>query len=220
MCKSAAEGGQRCSAHTRARFDKATDNLAVAAATGDPERIQQARAAWETAAVEHASTREGRNELRKKVSEHTAAGDDDLAANTTNIIQRGTALQAANREVAEAIRAANRPEARTARDIANGRYSFADDDTAVMSSARFVCENHDQPGSCDVECVQLLDAMAGDDGTSVTYDPTGTSYGPDKPYTVHSYDVSRKAAVEYVITPIDRLDDTSRETVLAALDNR
>lgn len=217
MCKSQAEGGQRCSAHTRARLDKATDNLALAAASGNSDLVASAREAWDTAAVEHASTREGRNEMRKQIADFEQSGETELAANHANIIRRGSDLSAANRAVAEAIRQANRPEVRTARDIAAGRYDMTDDNTAVIGSGRFVCENHNKPGSCDSECTQLITAMAGDDGDGIPYDPTGTTYGPDRPYTYYSYDVAKSATMEYIVTPLDCLDDTSRATVEAAL---
>lgn len=217
MCKSQAEGGQRCAAHTRARFTKATESLTAATATGDPARIEDARRTWDVAAVEYASTREGRNELRKEFGTHRRAGDPEGAANVSNIIQRGHALAAANREAADTIRDANRPEVRTARDIAQGRYTFTDDDTAVMGTPRFTCENHNKPGSCTPECADLNAAMNGGGDTGVAFDPTGTTYGPDRPYMRYDYDANKKVAVEYVVTPIDRLDDTSHATVVEAL---
>jgi hypothetical protein len=219
MCKSQVEGGQRCSSSTSTRFTKATQALEVAVTSGDTAQIGEARAAWDVAAVEHASTREGRNELRKEHAAHTRAGDQEAVAQVSNIIQRGHALARANRAAAEAIREANRPEARTARDIAQGSYTFVDNDTAVKGRPRFVCETHTKPGSCTTECAELLDAMTGDDG-GVEYDPTGTSYGPEQPYALHAYDAKKKAVFEYVVTPIDALDDTSHTTVLAALANR
>lgn len=64
MCKSQAEGGQRCAAHTRPRFEAA--NL------GTPE--------WTKAAKEYASTREGHERLSEDAEIAELAGDEDTAA--------------------------------------------------------------------------------------------------------------------------------------------
>lgn len=53
MCRSAADGGQRCAAHTRPAFQRA---LTTAHQPGH-------EAAFDAAAIEHATTRQGRSEV-------------------------------------------------------------------------------------------------------------------------------------------------------------
>lgn len=58
---------------------------------------------------------------------------------------------------------------------------------------RFGCENHDAPGECAEECVDLMAAMSGDEG--VTFDETGTTYGPPRIYDTYEYDEETRASL-------------------------
>lgn len=74
----------------------------------------------------------------------------------------------------------------------------------VVTSRRFVCETHDEPGSCDEGCARLIAAMSGDDG--VDFDPTGCSYGPPRAYCVYEFDKAVSAVFEVTLTPGELLD--------------
>lgn len=107
MCRSMAEGGQRCAAHTREKLTlKATAvEQAVKALTaghGDPSALRTAQEEWETAAAEYASTDEGHTHLSTQAA---AAGDMDTQALLNTVIAKGEALRAANRETAALIKA-------------------------------------------------------------------------------------------------------------------
>lgn len=71
-----------------------------------------------------------------------------------------------------------------------------------MSSMANHCEVHDLPGSCTQECATLVSLMMGD-GPSVDYDPTGCSYGPDRPYLAVQFDGEAKSVKVTTIFPDD-----------------
>ena len=73
MCRSAAEGGQRCAAHTRPRFNAAT--------FGTPE--------WDEAAADYASTGEGNKHLNAMAFNARDAADLTTDAACTSAIRRG-----------------------------------------------------------------------------------------------------------------------------------
>lgn len=70
-----------------------------------------------------------------------------------------------------------------------------------ITKVYFVCENHDKPGACTVECAQLVAGM--DTVPGADYDPTGTSYGPPSPYTEYHYDEIQRASIAATFTPSD-----------------
>lgn len=90
MCKSVAEGGQRCATRARARYIRTPPFLP----------------AWDTVAAEYASTPEGEQELRSEAQTKMDARDFDAAARLYSAIIRGVAMRQANRETADRIRAA------------------------------------------------------------------------------------------------------------------
>lgn len=87
MCKSQADGGQRCAAHTRPRFEAATPGTSE----------------WTKAAQEYASTREGHERLSEDADVAELIGDEDGAAALRAAIKRGDALREANAEAARLI---------------------------------------------------------------------------------------------------------------------
>ena len=87
MCKSKDEGGQRCAAHTRPRFEAATP--------GTPE--------WDSAATEYASTPQGHDALRENAEIAELSGQEDEAAALRAARKRGEALREANAESARPI---------------------------------------------------------------------------------------------------------------------
>lgn len=87
MCKSQAEGGQRCAAHTRKKF--------LATPATDP--------AYDDVAAEYASTPEGHRTLTDAAIEASLDGDFATEARLKAIIDRGESIRAANREAATLI---------------------------------------------------------------------------------------------------------------------
>lgn len=99
MCKSISEGGQRCAAHTRPKYE--------AAAFGTIE--------WDEAAAAFASTPTGRKELEAAHRDARAAGDTERVV----AVERALHFGEQQREVATATKAAidqARAEERAARD--------------------------------------------------------------------------------------------------------
>lgn len=105
MCKSLAEGGQRCASHTRTKMVKAAAAVEAAAAARDVDALGSAQAQWEEAAVEYASTNEGHDHLAAQAQAALAAGDYDTHALLNTVVQRGEAMRAANRETAALLAA-------------------------------------------------------------------------------------------------------------------
>lgn len=87
MCKSAAEGGQRCAAHTRPAYEAAT--------FGTPE--------WDQAAAVYASSPGGRRDLTNTLDAADRAGDLARSAALTTALRRGKALREANGETRNII---------------------------------------------------------------------------------------------------------------------
>lgn len=88
MCKSQADGGQRCAAHTRSKYETLTRT--------DP--------GWDAAAAEYASTPEGHDRLTEEADQAAAAGDFETEAHLRSAITRGEAMRAANKETAQIIK--------------------------------------------------------------------------------------------------------------------
>lgn len=81
MCKSASDGGQRCAAHTRPAFQRA---LTRAHQPGH-------EAAFDNAAIEHASTKQGRTEVEALL---TFATDTRTRLRIENLLSQGDRLRA------------------------------------------------------------------------------------------------------------------------------
>lgn len=88
MCKSQADGGQRCAAHTRRAFDR------VAMYQGDK---------WDEAAAQYASTREGQEVLQAKATEFAAAGHHEHEARARAALKKGLDIRDANADAAAEI---------------------------------------------------------------------------------------------------------------------
>lgn len=73
MCKSKAEGGQRCAAHTRPCYEAATFGTAE----------------WDDAAAQHATTPEGQERLSEEAKVAELVGNDDEAAALRAALKRG-----------------------------------------------------------------------------------------------------------------------------------
>lgn len=87
MCKSIADGGQRCAAHTRPRFE--------AAAPGTRE--------WDEAAAEYAATREGRARLAELVAAAAEGGDYETEAQARAALAQGEKIRDAAQESAQRV---------------------------------------------------------------------------------------------------------------------
>lgn len=105
MCKSVAEGGQRCAAHTRERLKTKATVLETAIGAGDPAKAAVARIEWESAAAEYASTDEGHAYLSDAASRADTSGDADTAAMLSTLVRKGEAIRAANRETSALLAA-------------------------------------------------------------------------------------------------------------------
>lgn len=91
MCKSSRQGGQRCAAHTRARY----------------ESVSFESPAWDKAASEYASTPEGEARLRQQL-EFLARGNNQRAiGRVSSALRNGLTIREANKAAAVAIAAAN-----------------------------------------------------------------------------------------------------------------
>lgn len=89
MCRSHAEGGQRCAAHTRTKY-------AAAIASGSPDRIREAT-------IEYASTAEGQVMLKRESERLWATGHAEAAAELTTLTDKGLVLREANQAVARTL---------------------------------------------------------------------------------------------------------------------
>lgn len=86
MCKNLTEGGKRCAAHTRPRYEEATFGTAE----------------WDRAAAEYAATPSGRKALTEAQQEAEQAGDVERAVALTHALTEGARLA----DTAVAVRAA------------------------------------------------------------------------------------------------------------------
>ena len=125
MCKSANEGGQRPSGHTKPAFDRRDAELADA--RWDRNGVRVAEDAWAVAATEYASTPSGAAVLEARLAGVT---DDRETAMLRGALDGGKAMRAANREAAAKIKAAAGP--RTSRD-ARG-VEVLDTDTVTVTA--------------------------------------------------------------------------------------
>lgn len=105
MCKSLAEGGQRCAAHTRAKLETKATAVEAAVNSGDAAALRAAQTEWEDAAAEYASTDEGHRHLAAHAAAAEKSGDLHTAALLGVAVRRGEDLRAANRETAALIAA-------------------------------------------------------------------------------------------------------------------
>lgn len=114
VCKSTAEGGQRCSAHTREKMDLKSQAVEKAAAAGDMVALRAAQVEWEEAAAEYASTDKGHTHLAGQAEAALAGGDFDTSALLSTVVRRGEAMRAANQETAALIKAVRLSQAAVA----------------------------------------------------------------------------------------------------------
>lgn len=87
MCKSQADGGQRCAAHTRRVF----------------ERVRMYDTKWDDAAAQYASTAEGRDVLVGEAEKYAAAGDFEREARCKAALVKGADIRDANADAAAEI---------------------------------------------------------------------------------------------------------------------
>jgi uncharacterized protein with HEPN domain len=97
MCDSIAEGGQRCAAHTRPRFERAVPGTA----------------AWDDAAADYAATPAGHTELQRLLDVATVSGDITSEAALRSALRVGETRRAAYMETRNRI-AVHRAELRAA----------------------------------------------------------------------------------------------------------
>lgn len=59
-------------------------------------------------------------------------------------------------------------------------------DCIVASATHFACENHDEPGECTEECLELAELIMWSGYEGQAFDPTGCSYYPEPPQPEHT----------------------------------
>lgn len=89
MCDSVEDGGQRCAAHTRPRFQQATFGTAE----------------WDNAAADYAATPTGRRELEGLVADAVASSTPHLEAALRTALRAGAAHREAYQETRKVIAA-------------------------------------------------------------------------------------------------------------------
>lgn len=175
MCKSLAEGGQRCAAHAKARLERravAMREAAVRAADGSPANIEafhKRRADWEQAAVEYASTPAGQEVLSARQVQAFADRDEHTAAMLTTILTRGQAMREANAQIRAALAlgaftetelpAPPPPEYRTVAEDETGNPLNAEDQEAWLGLLDAVHADMDDgkvPGPAGEKAVRIL----------------------------------------------------------------
>lgn len=100
MCKSLAEGGQRCAAHTRPVYERSVTALVEA---GDSPTLDMLET-LEAAATEYASTSEGMERVTLDLARTEAHGKWDYAALLRAALTKGRLRAEANRETADEVR--------------------------------------------------------------------------------------------------------------------
>lgn len=90
MCKSQAEGGQRCAAHSLQRMERAAERVKTASAAGNTRERDRQSAKWERAAVDYAATPTGQEAVTTWRDEAIAAGDHRAVGRWDSILRRGT----------------------------------------------------------------------------------------------------------------------------------
>lgn len=151
MCRSAVDGGQRCAAHTRARYQAlSVDDVP----------------AYDRAAAEYASTPEGATTLTRDAQTARDRSDFEHEARLRSAITLGTAARAANRETAARVAALN-AELRTEAELDAIGYGI-DPETLTPDEA-FAAISH--PSIVDRytlgECYLLAYAVADEAGWGV-----------------------------------------------------
>lgn len=97
MCRSIADGGQRCASHTREALASANNMHRI----GSPE--------WTEAAVDYASTTEGQNYFARRAKEARAEGEIEQEVEFRQVAQRGRTQREVNDEARMRILAAQNP---------------------------------------------------------------------------------------------------------------
>lgn len=103
MCRSRAEGGQRCYTHARKAFDKAFMTYAAALARGDSAIVAQSLERATSAGVVLASTQEGADLLRLR-SAAMAHSLPERAGWYDSMVRQGEAQREMNGAVLTAVR--------------------------------------------------------------------------------------------------------------------
>lgn len=126
MCRSVAEGGQRCASHAKNRLDVRVEAVrALFAQARDPETgvvgaidevaLADARAQWDEAAVEYASTPAGEREFVQRLHAARSTGDVDGEAVVMSVLKRGLVMREANAQAAAVSGRSGSPRAESPR---------------------------------------------------------------------------------------------------------
>lgn len=99
MCKSQKDGGQRCAAHTRPKFEAALANFTMSRTIGRTVELREA-------AEQYASTAEGHEAVLAAAEQAWAQRDRELGGVLTRAAADGATLREKNIAAAQAIRAA------------------------------------------------------------------------------------------------------------------
>lgn len=105
MCKSIADGGQRCASHTRTAFFKAQIELVAAYRTDDERKIRDASDNWQMAAAQYASTDEGRHALLAQAHIAETQYNWEAATGFHALAAQGQRIREINKEAARVLKA-------------------------------------------------------------------------------------------------------------------
>lgn len=183
MCETKANGGKRCAAHTRPRFE--------AAAWGTP--------AWDKAAAEYGRTKEGYARLTEVVMAAVSAQDWSVAAAHQSALGAADRANAAQADFNQRHRNAVRDAARTD-DVDKLRKLATSNDESIVVAVALNWHTPDDvlrtlaaDGSTSVRCtiasrvhapVDVVERLAGDPDETVRF--SLSRYNLDRPHSVVS----------------------------------
>ena len=98
MCRSQAEGGQRCASYAREAVAKAQGDLVTARLERSPRKISAAMMALDVAHAQYASTPEGQKVYAVQQREAEESLDFDLAASLVTTQAQGEKIRAAAKD--------------------------------------------------------------------------------------------------------------------------
>ena len=140
MCRSLAEGGQRCASHTRPAYESALvdyDHACSPAGQGafTPPGGMNAAKRLTDAAAHYASTREGAVRVGAEADARTGAGDVDTGALLGQAVQQGQRIRQAAQDTAGIVRvkgdgaAVAKPRPAYRAPWSHGAYAYDEADT-------------------------------------------------------------------------------------------
>ena len=189
MCKSLAEGGQRCAAHAHQALVRAATTVQHYAVQDDRERYAEAHAAWHVAAVNYASTPTGRKAFLEQQKQAEEDGNPAQSGMLASILRQGQDLRERNAAMAAQLSLVNRlsalpepgfevppmPEDRTGNPFTNEEAAAWQEAMEDLASAT----TDSSPGSPFAHAVALQDALSDPETSDATLSQSLTGAGGD-----------------------------------------